>query len=107
MQLSLFRRKCSTGSPGESALIPLAFESYDPGTVADILDEEELEGLPEVQWFDPADGLRAVQSIIQHLRVHKRAFFNHEGLLQDLARVGEELSDAERAGVRFRFAIVM
>jgi hypothetical protein len=91
----------------ENGLVPLgAFESYDPEDAADFLDEEELAVLPEAQWFDPAEGLTAVRALVQYLRSHLAAVPDQDEVLAEMTGIEEECADAERAGVRFRFAIV-
>jgi hypothetical protein len=91
----------------KNGLIPLsAFESYDREDAAGFLDEEELEALPEAQWFDPAAGLSAVRSLADYLCSHADAVPDQAEVLADLTGIEEECADAERAGVRFRFAIV-
>jgi hypothetical protein len=83
-----------------------AFESYDPADAAEFLDEDELAGLPSVQWFEAADGLNAVRSLLAHLKEHPDALLDPDAILADLATIESNLSVAERAGVRFRFAVV-
>jgi hypothetical protein len=91
----------------ENGLVPLsAFESYDPEDAAEFLDEEELAVLPDAQWFEPAEGLAAVGALAGYLRSHTGAVPDHEDVLADMTGIKEECADAEKAGVRFRFAIV-
>jgi hypothetical protein len=91
----------------ENGLVPLsAFESYDPEDAADFLDEEELAVLPDAQWFDPTEGLAAVRALARYLRSHIGAVADLEDVLADMTGIEEECADAEKAGVRFRFAIV-
>ena len=89
-------------------LTPLsAFESYDPSDVAGLLDEDAIEDLPEVQWSDPAAGLTAVRALAGYLLSNTEAVPDQAKVLADLAGVAAELADAERAGVRFRFGMVL
>ena len=83
------------------------FESDDPQyAVADLdLDPDEL-GLPPVEWFAAADGLTAVGRLIAHLNARPAAVPRQQDVLADLAAVEAELAQADRAGVRFRFAVV-
>jgi hypothetical protein len=91
----------------ENGLVPLgAFESYDPEDAAAFLDEEELAVLPDAQWFDPAEGLKAVRALAQYLRSHREAVPDQDEALAELAGIEGECADAETAGTRFRFAIV-
>ena len=83
-----------------------AFESYDPADAAEFLDADELAGLPAVRWFESTDGLNAVRSLLAHLKAHPEAMSNPDRVLADLATIESNLLVAERAGVRFRFAVV-
>ena len=83
-----------------------AFESYDPSDAAEFLDEDELAGLPPAQWFQAADGMKAVRALRAHLKEHPDAISDPDTVLADLASFESDLSLAERAGVRFRFAVV-
>ena len=91
----------------ENGLVPLsAFESYAPEDAAEFLDEEELAVLPDAQWFDPAEGRAAVRALGHYLRSHLEAVPDQEDVLAEMTGIEEECADAEKAGVRFRFAIV-
>jgi hypothetical protein len=91
----------------ENGLVPLsAFESYDPEDAAEFLDEEELAVLPDAQWFEPSEGLTAVRALIDFLRSHVDSVPDPDEVLADMSSVEGECADAEKAGVRFRFAIV-
>jgi hypothetical protein len=94
---------------GEYGLTSLeAFESYDPGDVAGFFEgeEDEAPGMPPVQWFQAADGLNAVRALVAHLKGYPDALADPDGVLDDLARIESNLLLAERAGVRFRFAVI-
>src|SRR5262245_23302902 len=69
------------------------------------LDPEEVDG-PPVQWFAATDGLAAVRALAGHLRAHPKDLSNSDDILAELSEIESELADAERAGVRFRFAVV-
>lgn len=93
----------------DAGLTPLgAFESYDPVAVADYLDEGDAPpvGLPPVRWFKAADGLAAVQALVMHLSANRDQISNPAEVVDELKRIAAELADAERVGVRFRFAVV-
>jgi hypothetical protein len=92
----------------DHGLTPLAaFESYDPEDVADVMGLDELPaGLPPVQWFPAADGLAAVQALIDYMTPRPDAISRQAGIMDDLAAIADELTAAEQAGVRFRFALV-
>jgi hypothetical protein len=83
------------------------FESYDPEDVADALDlDPDQVGGPPMQWFAAADGLAAVRALAAHLRAHPGDLSNSADVVAELAEMESELANAERAGVRFRFAVV-
>ena len=92
-------------------LTPLsAFESYRPDVLADVMglglrDELPL-ALPPLRWFPAADGLAAVRALIAYLMAHTGAVSQTIRVLADLSSIADELTAAERAGVRFRFAVV-
>lgn len=97
--------KLATGA----GLTPLsAFESYDPADAAEYLedDEELLANLPRAQWFAAAEGLAAVRALVAHLSANSGAISGQAEVLADLQEVAKELAAAEKAGVRFRFAVV-
>jgi hypothetical protein len=94
---------------GEAGLAPLgAFESYDPADAADYLDEgdEPPADLPPARWFLATDGLAAVRALAAHLAMHPDAVSDQPEVVVELESLAGELADAERAGVRFRFAVV-
>lgn len=91
----------------KQGLTPLeAFESYDPADAAEFLDEEVAANVPPVAWFPASAGLAAVNALIAYLAVHPDAVPGQNDVLAELTEVVSELADAERAGVRFRFAVV-
>ena len=93
----------------EAGLTPLgAFESYDPADAADFLDEggEPPAGLPAARWFPAGDGLAAVRALAAHLAAHPDALSGRPDVAAELEHLAGELAEAERAGVRFRFAVV-
>ena len=51
-------------------------------------------------------GCAAVRALGHYLRSHLEAVPDQEDVLADMTGIEEECADAERAGVRFRFAIV-
>ena len=92
----------------DNGLIPLrAFESYDPADTADFLDEETQAGQPPVEWFAPAAGLAAVHGLLAFLHAHLDSLAGQAQVAADLTGIADELRAAQRAGVRFRFAVVM
>ncbi|AWM40387.1 hypothetical protein GobsT_11220 [Gemmata obscuriglobus] len=92
-----------------AGLTPLgAFESYDPADAAGYLGEgdEPPADLPPVRWFPAAAGLAAVRALAAHLAAHPDAVSGPPEVASELEGLAGELADAERAGVRFRFAVV-
>jgi hypothetical protein len=92
-----------------AGLTPLGtFESYDPADAADYLGEDaELPAdLPPVQWFPAVDGLAAVRALAAYLAAHPDSVSGQSEVVAELEGLARELADAERAGVRFRFAVV-
>lgn len=93
----------------ENGLTPLgAFESYAPEDFEGLMDEDDdaIPELPPAQWFDPADGLKAIAELATFLNAHTDAVSEQTFLLEDLSGLKTDLADAQCAGVRFRFAIV-
>ncbi len=83
-----------------------SFESYDPADAEGLLDEEEVMEQPAVQWFSPTAALVTVRGLIACFRVRPDLMSRQPELLADLVGIEAELADGEKAGVRFRFAIV-
>jgi hypothetical protein len=91
----------------DHGLTPLgAFESYSPDDVADFMDEDAADELPPAQWFAASTGLAAIHALLAHLATHPDAVRGQADVVADLRSLEEELADAERLGVRFRFAVV-
>ena len=84
----------------------LAFESYEPEDFEGLLDEDIQAQQPPAKWFAPADGLAAVGALLAHLDAHPDALPQQAALRNDLVGLADELTAAERAGVRFRFAVI-
>jgi hypothetical protein len=84
----------------------LAFESYEPEDFEGLLDEDVEVQQPPAKWFAPAEGLAAVGALIAHMDAHPGAVPQQVAVREDLAEVEKELKAAERAGIRFRFAII-
>ncbi len=91
----------------DHGLTPLgAFESCAPDDLADFLDDDAVAELPPAQWFAASTGLAAVHALLAHLATHPDAVPGQADVVADLRGVEEELTDAERLHVRFRFAVV-
>ncbi len=85
----------------------LAFESYEPEDTEGLLDEETQAQQPPAEWFAPAAGLAAVEGLLAYLDAHPKALTEQAAVAAELADTADELRAAERAGVRFRFAVIM
>jgi hypothetical protein len=85
----------------------LAFESYAPEDTEGLLDEETQAAQPPAAWFAPNAGLAAVDALWDYLENHPGVLDEQSEVMADLSETGEELEAAQRAGVRFRFAVVM
>jgi hypothetical protein len=91
----------------DNGLTPLgAFESYAPEDTTGLLDDETQERQPPAEWFAPADALVTVNALWEHLDAHPGLLANQTRVMDDLSEIGDELEAAERAGGRFRFAVV-
>jgi hypothetical protein len=84
----------------------LAFESYEPEDFDGLLDEETQAQQPPAKWFVPADGFAAVGALLAYLDAHPGALPQQAGVRKDLVEAEDELRSADRAGVRFRFAVI-
>jgi hypothetical protein len=85
----------------------LAFESYAPEDTEGLLAEETQAQQPPAQWFAPAAGLAAVDALYEYLEAHPRILTGQAKVMENLSEIGDELEAAQRAGVRFRFAVIM
>src|SRR5690242_10573970 len=63
----------------------------------------------EEQWFSPADGLRTVRALLEHLDENPRSFKGDEvdpaAIEEDLEAIEQIISAAQKAGVRFHLSI--
>lgn len=94
----------------QNNLISLAaFESYEPEDLEGLLadDEETLPDVPISQWFLPAEGLEAINALLEFLAANADLLVKQAEVMKDLAGLRDELEAAQRAGVRFRFAMIM
>ena len=71
--------------------------------------EESEEGWPNdrAQWFDPAQGLRAVTAIIDHLRINSAVVKRQAELIEELEDCKAELEKAMATNRTFHFCLVM
>jgi len=92
----------------DRGLTPLgAFESYAPEDTEGLLDEETQVEQPPAEWFAPEEGLAAINAIWEYLDAHPGTFGRQTEIMEELDDLGDELEAAQRAGTRFRFAVVM
>ena len=59
--------------------------------------------VPPEQWFPPAEGLRTVRALIEHVNANLNDFKQPNPILRDLRAVEALLAAAEAAGVSFHF----
>ena len=85
----------------------LAFESYAPEDTEGLLDQETQAQQPPAEWFAPAAGLAAVDALWEYLESHPGVLPDQAEVMEDISGIGDELEAAQRAGVRFRFAVIM
>ena len=85
----------------------LEFERYAPEDVAGLMDEEAIAQQPPVEWSPPERGLATVNALWDLLAAHPGVLTKQPAVLDDRSEVGDELEAARRAGVRFRFAVII
>jgi hypothetical protein len=85
-----------------------SFMSQDPEDLEEFLEDDagQLE-LPPMEWFDPEDGLKAVESLIGFLDSNPKSITKSKEILEDLKVVKSELEAAVRENMKFHFSIVM
>lgn len=59
--------------------------------------------LPPEQWFEPAEGLKTVRALTEHVAAHLNDFKQPNPILRDLKAAETLLSSAEKAGAKFHF----
>ncbi len=81
------------------------FFSRSPADVAEYLRsqgfERNVDELPEEEWFDPADGLRTIRGLLEHLRVTPSAAPQSDKIIADLEEIERTLIVAEAGAVPF------
>ena len=85
----------------------LAFESYAPEDTEGLLDEETQAQQPPAEWFPASAGLTAIDALYEYLEAHSGVLAGQAEVMEELSDLGDELEAAQRAGVRFRFAVIM
>jgi glycine/D-amino acid oxidase-like deaminating enzyme len=81
-------------SESQAALIEqMKAEGFDPGKMR----------LPPEQWFDPAEGLKTVRGLIEHITANLNDFKQPNAILRDLKAAETLLLEAQSKGVRFHF----
>jgi hypothetical protein len=61
--------------------------------------------LPAEQWFDPAEGPRAVRGLLDHIRAEPSAVPNSRRVVADLEATEQVLAAAAVQGIRFHLAV--
>jgi hypothetical protein len=88
----------------------LAFESYAPEDMEveeELLDKDLQAQQPPVEWFPPAAGVAAIDALWNYLDAHPGVVPGQAEVMEDLSDIGDELEAAQRAGVRFRFTVIL
>lgn len=99
-RLDLAARSCkvtqltSLLSESQAALIEqMKAEGFDPSKMR----------LPPEQWFDPAEGIKSVSGLIEHVTANLNNFKQPNPILRDLKAAEALLRAAQAAGVKFHF----
>lgn len=80
------------------------FVSVDPHVAREIL-EDETSGLPELQQFSAAEGLKSVLALIREIQAWPSGTGKTEGLLSDLRECERILNAAAEQGVRWHIEV--
>jgi len=81
-------------SESQSALIEqLKSEGFDPSKMR----------LPPEQWFEPAEGLKTVRALSEHVSANLNNYKQPNPILRDLKAAESLLAAAHAAGVKFHF----
>ena len=67
----------------------LGFISQDPDELEEFLDDEGIDAegdgeFPAEEWFEPAEGLRTVSALTNHLEANPSSLPNSEAIVEDL-----------------------
>lgn len=84
------------------------FFSEDPEELAEFMefiDEEAPTEFPPLEWFDPAEGLRSAQALIEHLTVNPEAMEGSAEILDDLKEFEVVLSRLVQENIRWHLAL--
>jgi hypothetical protein len=71
-----------------------AFESYSPEDTEGLLDEETQAQQPHAEWFQPADGLAALDALWNYLEAQPGVLARQDEVMEDLSGIGDELEPA-------------
>jgi hypothetical protein len=93
----------------EIGLEPLkSFFSPDPAAVARYFQDQGLDpadfDLPDEEWFDPADALPTVRSLLSRLDTDPGVIPGLDKVRADLAAIAESLAELDETGERFHLA---
>ncbi|WP_020470808.1 hypothetical protein [Zavarzinella formosa] len=92
----------------ENGLVSLlAFESYAPEDIAAPMSDETRAELAPAEWFSPSHGLATVKALQTYLISCPNVLARQSLVIEELSQIATELEAAKRAGVRFRFAIII
>ena len=86
----------------------MEFYSEDPEELAELMefiDGEAPTEVPPLEWFDPADGLRTAQALIEHLTASPEALEGSAEILDDLKEFEGVLSRLVQEKIRWYLAL--
>ena len=117
-QAAYAKTKTGKGLAREVDRLDVVIRNRSISTVVSLLSENqavlraqmEAEGfdpskmrLPPERWFDPAEGLKTVRALSEHVAAHLNDFKQPNAILRDLKAAEVLLAAAQTAGVKFHF----
>ncbi len=83
------------------------FESMDPAEAMDFMEDEGVDtsgmDVPAEQWFKPADGLKAIRALIEHLEGKGKRTKGAKEVVEDLRGFEEVLAASQKKKLKFHF----
>jgi hypothetical protein len=86
----------------------MEFFSFDTEEAIELM---EFEGdpskadIPETQWFDAADGLKTVQTLLSYITSHPDSVGNTQAVIEDLTEFEEVLEQAQENGLTWHLSV--
>jgi hypothetical protein len=69
------------------------------------LEDIDLEGFPDVNWFEAKEGLLTVRGLISYLNTNPKAVKKTDAVIDDLQQFESVLTKLDNAGVRWHLAV--